>query len=73
MDKDIARRLLKLINKPDLLEDLFAYIDYRIELNTKHLYNENDEVKIRKLQGAIRELYEFKAIGESVRGEMRHG
>jgi len=64
MDKELAKKVLPLVNDTDLYPVLLAYADSRIETMRTYLETTKEHDKILEIQGAIAELRRFKTLRE---------
>jgi hypothetical protein len=64
MDKELAKKVLPLVNDMDLYPVLLAYADSRIETMRTYLETTKEHDKILEIQGAIAELRRFKTLRE---------
>ncbi len=62
MDKEIARKILPLVNDVDKYPLLQDYIENRIETMRNFLENTKDHQKVLEVQGAIAELRRFQTL-----------
>jgi hypothetical protein len=62
MDKEIARKILPLVNDVDKYPLLQDYIENRIDTMRNFLENTKDHQKVLEVQGAIAELRRFQTL-----------
>lgn len=62
MEKQIAKKILPLVNDVDKYPLLQEYIDDRIETMRNFLENTKDHQKVLEVQGAIAELRRFQTL-----------
>lgn len=62
MEKEIARKILPLVNDVEKYPLLQDYIDNRIETMRNFLENTKDHQKVLEVQGAIAELRRFQTL-----------
>jgi len=66
MEKTIARKLLPLVNNPEMMESLLAYSQYRIQTSRNFLESASSFEKVQDLQAVIREMRRFETLREEV-------
>lgn len=66
MDKELARKLLPLVNDPVVWGEISSYIESRILDNHKHLEYTRDDNLIREYQGALLELRKLEKLRDTV-------
>lgn len=62
MEKEIAKKILPLVNDVEKYPLLQDYIDNRIETMRNFLENTKDHQKVLEVQGAIAELRRFQTL-----------
>lgn len=72
MDKELARRLLPLVNDLTAMGELTSYIDSRIANLKELLVTASDLEKVHKLQGAIGELRKFYQLRDQIISELEN-
>lgn len=71
MKRETAKRLVKTVNDPYVMEDLLAYVEDRIETLREWLDTEKVPQKIYEHQGAIAELKKFRTLRDEVLKEVK--
>lgn len=66
MDRDLALKLLPLVNDLDAMDRLQAYIDFRLALVRGQLETVKEHSMILELQGKIAELKRFSTLRDEV-------
>lgn len=64
--KELAKKLLPLVNDFEGYSELQAFVDYRIEILRLQLETATDPNYIYRVQGAISELKLFKRLRDDV-------
>ena len=68
MDKKLAKFILPFVNDPIAMNELNAYVEYRVEL---HRDNLEHNVTPDESRGALRELRRFKNLRDEVHGVLK--
>lgn len=66
MDKQLAKKLLEVVNHPEWFDILKMYIQVRRKLLLNQLETEHDSDRVRSLQGALAELKRFETLRDEV-------
>lgn len=73
MDKEIARRLLPLVNDKELMDALVAYAEHRINYGKDACIIAGTLDEVRKWQGAHRELSRMVTLRDEVIEALKGG
>lgn len=71
MKKETAKLMVRVVNDPDYLNILLAYVDEQIDMYHGWLETERDIQKINYMQGCIAELKKFKTLRDEVNAEVK--
>lgn len=72
MDKELARKLLPLVNDKDAMGELTSYIDSRVSILKEQLVSSTNFENVLKIQGGIAELRKFLQLRDYVLQELEN-